>query len=187
MATFIALLRAVNVGGYGKLSMADLRKLLEAAGYTRVETYIQSGNVVFDAKGTAASVGRAVETALEKHTGAAVDVIIRTPEDLDRVIAGNPFAAEAAADGARVHVVFLAGAAPAGAKEGLQQIVDKYPQRRDRFHIAGDALYLHLPDGAADTKFTGKPVDRALGGVMGTARNWNTVLKLREMAARRVG
>ncbi|HWE83386.1 MAG TPA: DUF1697 domain-containing protein [Terracidiphilus sp.] len=182
MPVFVALLRAVNVGGTGKLSMADLRSLLESIGYSRVETYIQSGNVVFAARGTGASVQRAVAAALEKHTGASVGVMIRTHEELSRVIAGNPFAAEAAADGARVHAVFLEKPAPAGATEGLQRIVEQYPARRDRFHVAGDTLYLHLPDGAAETKLTGKPVDRALGGVLGTARNWNTVLKLHAMS-----
>ena len=183
MPVFVALLRAVNVGGYGKLSMADLRALLQKLGYSRVETYIQSGNAVFEAKGTATGVTRNLSAALEKYTGAPVGVIVRTHDDLSRVIAGNPFAAEAAADGARVHVVFLAGHALPSAQPGLQRIVDQYPARRDRFHLAGDTLYLHLPDGAAETKFTGKPVDRALGGVLGTARNWNTVLKLHAMSA----
>lgn len=183
MPVFVALLRAVNVGGYGKLAMADLRSLLQKLGYSRVETYIQSGNAVFEAKGTAAGITRNLAAALEKHTGAPVGVIVRTHDELSRVIDGNPFAAEAAADGARVHVVFLAGPAPAGAQPGLQRIVDQYPARRDRFHLAGDTLYLHLPDGAAETKFTGKPVERALGGVRGTARNWNTVLKLHAMSA----
>src|ERR1700684_1733430 len=137
MATFIALLRAVNVGGYGKLSMAELRKLLEGLGCARVETYIQSGNAVFEAKGTAAKVARDICAALEKHTGAPVDVMVRTPEEMERGIAGNPFAADAAADGVRVHVGLLAAPAPATAEAGLQQIVDKYPQRRDRFHLAG--------------------------------------------------
>ncbi len=182
MATFIALLRAVNVGGYGKLSMAELRKLLAALGYERVATYIQSGNAVFDAKGTAAKVARDLAAALEEHTGAPVGVMIRTLEEFDGIIAGNPFAAEAAADGARVHVGFLSEPAPATARAGLQRIVDQYPNRRDRFHIDGKTLYLHLPDGAAETKFTGKALEKALGGA-GTARNWNTVLKLREMAA----
>lgn len=185
MPVFVAMLRAVNVGGYGKLAMADFRDLLKKLGYGRVETYIQSGNAVFEARGTAAGVVRDLSEALEKHTGAPVGVILRTREELERVIAGNPFAAEAAADGARVHVVFLAGEGPAGAAEGLQRIVEQYPARRDRFQLAGDTLYLHLPDGAAETKFAGKPMDRALGGVMGTARNWNTVLKLHGMSAPR--
>jgi uncharacterized protein (DUF1697 family) len=183
MATFIALLRAVNVGGYGKLSMAAFRALLQDLGYERVETYIQSGNAVFDAKGTAARVARDLSAALEKHMGARIDVIVRTPAEFDRVIAGNPFAAEAAADGARVHVGFLDRPAPETATAGLQRIVDQYPKRRDRFHINGNTLYLHLPDGAAETKFTGKALEKALGGI-GTARNWNTVANLREMAAR---
>jgi len=184
MATFIALLRAVNVGGTGNFSMAELRKLLEGLGYGRVETYIQSGNAVFDGKGTAAKVSRDLCAVLQQHMGAPVDVMVRTPEDLDRVISGNPFPAEAAADGARVHVGFLDRLAPETAQAGLQRIVDQYPKRRDRFHLSGDTLYLHLPDGAADTKFTGKALEKALG-CASTARNWNTVLKLREMAARK--
>jgi uncharacterized protein (DUF1697 family) len=185
MGVYVALLRAVNVGGYGKLAMADLRTLLGELGYKRVETYIQSGNAVFEAKGTAASVARELTEALKKLTGAQVGIMVRTHEELSRVIAGNPFAAEAAADGARVHAVFLERAAPASAAEGLERIVAQYPGRRDRFHVAGDTVYLHLPDGAAETKFTGKTMDRALGGVIGTARNWNTVLKLHAMSAPR--
>lgn len=183
MASFIALLRAVNVGGHGKLSMAAFRTLLQGLGYQNVETYIQSGNAVFDAGGPAAKVARHLSAALMEHTGAPVDVILCTPEELDRIIAGNPFAAEAAADGARVHVGFLDRPAPANAAAGLQRIVDQYPHRRDRFQVSGNTLYLHLPDGAAETKFTPKALEKILVGVS-TARNWNTVLKLREMAAK---
>jgi uncharacterized protein (DUF1697 family) len=183
MPTYVALLRAVNVGGTGKLPMADLRKLLEGLGFKNIETYIQSGNVVFDAAGSAAKVKAAVTAALEKLMGAPVEVMVRTHEELSRIIAGNPFAAEAAADGARVHVGFLAGVAPAGAEAGLHRIVTQYPARRDRYHLAGDTLYLHLPDGAAETKFSGKTMDRALG-VAATGRNWNTVLKLHAMSKR---
>ncbi len=183
MHTYIALLRAVNVGGTGKLAMADLRQLLEKLGFCNVATYIQSGNAVFDAAGTAVQTREKLQVGLGRLAGAPVEVIIRTHEQLGGIIAGNPFAAEAAADGARVHVGFLAGPATEGAKEGLDRIVAQYPARRDRFHLAGDTLYLHLPDGAADTKFTGKAMDRALG-VAGTARNWNTVLKLHAMSAR---
>ncbi len=185
MAVYVALLRAVNVGGYGKLAMADLRVLVEKLGYKRVETYIQSGNVVFEAMGTAEGVARELAAALEKLTGAPVGVMVRTHEELSRVIAENPFAAEAAADGARVHAVFLERAAPAEAREGLGRIVAQYPARRDRFHLAGGTLYLHLPDGAAESKFTGGLLDRALSGVRGTARNWNTVLKLHAMSGTR--
>lgn len=183
MPTFVALLCAVNVGGTGKLPMAELRALLEKLSYRNVETYIQSGNAVFDARGTAASVTKAVTTALEQHMGAPVGVIVRTHAELQRVMAGNPFAAEAAADGARVHVAFLGGLAVPDAVEALDRIVAQYPARRDRYHLAGDALYLHTPDGAGETKFTTKTLNRVLG-VASTARNWNTVVKLHGLSKR---
>jgi uncharacterized protein (DUF1697 family) len=183
MQTYIALLRAVNVGGTGKLPMADLRRLLAGLGYNKVETYIQSGNAVFDARETRDKIGAAITAGLEKLTGTKVEVILRTHAELDQIIAANPFAAEASADGARVHVGFLAARAGSQADAGLAGIIAKYPTRRDRFHLAGDTLYLHLPDGAAETKFSGKTLDRALG-VAATARNWNTVLKLHTMSAR---
>jgi uncharacterized protein (DUF1697 family) len=183
MPTYVALLRAVNLGGYGRLSMADWRKLLDGLGFKNIETYIQSGNAVFDATGSAAKVKAAVAAGLEKLMGAPVEVMLRTHEELSRIIAGNPFAAEAATDGARVHVAFLAGPAPAVAQDALARIVKQYPARRDRFHLVGDVVYLHLPDGAAETKFSGKTLDRAIG-VPGTGRNWNTVLKLHAMSKR---
>ena len=183
MPTYIALLRAVNVGSTGKLPMADFRKLLADLGYRNVETYIQSGNAVFDAPGPAPKVAKAIAAALEKLMGAPAGVLIRTHDDLTRVMAQNPFAAEAANDGAKVHAVFLSAAPTPSAAAGLDRIVTQYPNRRDRYHVAGDTLYLHLPDGAAETKFTAKSVDRILGGT-GTARNWNTVLKLHAMSKR---
>jgi uncharacterized protein (DUF1697 family) len=184
MTTYIALLRAVNVGGTGKLSMADFRTLLEGLGFRDAQTYIQSGNAVFDASGSASKVSQAIAASLQKLMGAPAGVIVRTHDELDRIIAANPYATEAAADGARVHVAFLAAPAPAAATAGLDRIITQYPSRRDRYHLAGDTLYLHLPDGAAETKFSGKSLDRALGGISATARNWNTVLKLHAMSVR---
>jgi uncharacterized protein (DUF1697 family) len=184
MPTHIALLRAVNVGGYGKISMADFRNLLDGLGYTRVQTYIQSGNAVLDSPHSAAKVSTAIADALEKHMGARTEVIVRSHDELTRLIAANPYADEAAADGAKVHVGFLASPASAAAPTALDAIVARYPNRRDRYTLAGHHLYLHLPDGAAETKFSGKTLDRAIG-VPATARNWNTVLKLHEMSAPR--
>ncbi|MDE3201533.1 MAG: DUF1697 domain-containing protein [Acidobacteriota bacterium] len=183
MPTHIALLRAVNVGGHGKLTMADFRSLLANLGYTNVETYIQSGNAVFDAKPSAAAVHIALTAALTAHMGAPVDAILRTHADLTRIIDANPFAKEAEESGARVHVGFLAGKAKPNAAGELDRLVASYPTRHDSFHLNADALYLHLPDGAADTKFTPRAVERALG-VPSTGRNWNTVLKLYAMSAR---
>jgi len=183
MPTFVILLRAVNVGSTGKLPMADFRKLLTDSNCAKVETYIQSGNAVVDAKCSAPALAKSVTAALAKYMGAPVPVIVRTHAELDRIIAANPFAAEAAADGARVHAVFLSAAPPATKAAALEEVIAKYPARRDRYYLQGDTLYLHLPDGAADSKFTAQTVDRALG-VTATARNWNTVLKLHAMSAR---
>jgi uncharacterized protein (DUF1697 family) len=183
MLTYVILLRAVNVGSTGKLPMADFRKLLEKLGYSNVETYIQSGNAVVDAKGTAEAVAKAVAAGLEKLMGQRVPVVVRTRAELERMIEANPFATEAAADGARVHAVFLSAKPGAGKAAGLEPIVTNNPKRRDRYHLAGDTLYLHVPDGAADSKFTAQAIDRIVG-VTATARNWNTVLKLCAMAKR---
>ena len=179
----VALLRAVNVGGHGKLAMADFRSLLAGLGYTNIETYIQSGNAVFDTRASASEVLKSLTTALTNHMGAPAEVILRTHADLTRVIAANPFAKEAAANGSRVHIGFLAGKASPDASAELERLAASYPTRCDSFHLTADALYLHTPDGAADTKFTPRAVERALG-VPSTARNWNTVLKLHAMSAR---
>jgi uncharacterized protein (DUF1697 family) len=182
MPTYVILLRAVNLAGYGKLPMADFRKVLSGLGFERVETYIQSGNAVVDAKGSAAKVAKDVVSALAKLMGAPVGVVVRTHEQLERVIRENPFAAEAA-DETKVHVAFLAAPAGKHAQAALDRIVTQYPKRRDRYHLSADHVYFHLPDGAAETKFTGRTLDRALG-VTGTGRNWNTVLKLCEKSRR---
>jgi uncharacterized protein (DUF1697 family) len=182
MTTYVILLRAVNLAGYGKLSMADFRKLLTKLGFENVQTYIQSGNAVVDASGTGAQVAKAVETALEKLMGAAAGAVVRTHEQLAQLVRENPFRAEAV-DGTKVHVGFLAAKAAPGAAEALEQIVARYPNRRDRYHLAGEHIYFHLPDGAAETKFTGKTLDKAVG-TLGTGRNWNTVMKLHEMSKR---
>jgi uncharacterized protein (DUF1697 family) len=183
MPTFVILLRAVNVGSTSKLPMADFRKLLADCACSNVETYIQSGNAVVHAKCAAPALSKSVATALAKYMGSPVPVIVRTHAELERVIAANPFAAEAAADGARVHAVFLSAVPPAAKAASLEQIVTKYPAQRDRYHLAGDTLYLHLPDGAGESKFSAQTVDRMLG-VTATARNWNTVFKLHAMSAR---
>jgi uncharacterized protein (DUF1697 family) len=184
MPTCIALLRAVNVGGTGKLPMADFRALLVALGYKHVETYIQSGNAVFESSAKPEKVASDITKALEKHLGTPVGVIVRTTDQLKRLIDNNPYAAEAAANGALVHAAFLAGPAGKDAEAALASIVAKYPTRRDRYTLNHDAIYFHFPDGAGETKFTGKTLDKAIG-VIGTGRNWNTILKLYEMAKSR--
>jgi uncharacterized protein (DUF1697 family) len=162
--------------------MADFRQTLSKLGYKNIETYIQSGNAVIDAGDPASKVSQTVAAALLKLTGASVDVIVRIHDQLDTLIRENPFHAEAI-EGTRLHVAFLSSLAAPAARAALDAIVAKYPDRRDRYHLAGDHIYFQFPDGAADTKFAGKALDKAIGAV-GTARNWNTVLKLHAMSRR---
>src|SRR4051812_6337687 len=122
MSTYVILLRAVNVGGYGKLSMSDFRSALSGLGFKNVETYIQSGNAVIDSRLPADKVRHSISSALQKITGASVDVIIRTHEQLEEVIRENPFANEAS-DGTRVHVAFLSAPAAPTAPAAFQRIV----------------------------------------------------------------
>src|SRR5690348_8182703 len=91
MTTYVALLRAVNVGGTGKLAMSELRAMCESIGFAKVRTYIASGNVVFESELSEASVKTNLERCLETHTGTQVGVLIRTGAELAAVLAGNPF------------------------------------------------------------------------------------------------
>src|SRR3546814_11576350 len=91
MTAYIALLRAVNVGGTGKLPMSALRAMCEAAGFSRVRTYIASGNVVFESAETEQAVRRVLEGALEDHAGKSVGVLVRTANEMAEVLAANPF------------------------------------------------------------------------------------------------
>lgn len=184
MPTYIVLLRAVNVGGTGKLPMSDFRALLEKLKCKRVETYIQSGNAVFEAACSAERIAADIAVALEKHLGAPFGVVVRTADQLKRILDRNPYTAESAANGALVHAAFLAGRAGKDAEAALAAIAARYPTRRDRYTLDGDTIYFHFPDGAGETKFSGKTLDKAIG-VSGTGRNWNTVLKLYEMARSR--
>jgi len=170
MHTYIALLRAVNVGGTGKLPMAELRAMCEALGFTQVRTYIASGNVVFASASTAKQVQASLESALAIYAGRPVGVLLRTPTELAQVLAANPFP-KAAPN--RTTVIFLDNAPPADALTTVKH-------RKDEEIVLGKReIYVHYGEGMADSKLV-VPAARA-----GTARNMNTVAKLAEMASQR--
>lgn len=170
MATFIALLRAINVGGTGKLAMADLVKLCEDARFSAVKTYIQSGNVVFDSSASGAEVKAALERALATKLGKPVGVLLRSPAELDRVIARNPFEN---APPNRVIVMFLEDAPPKHA------VADLKPPGGESLVLHGRELYIHYPHGQGRSKLK-VPFASA-----GTGRNMNTVAKLAAIARER--
>jgi uncharacterized protein (DUF1697 family) len=168
MTRFVGLLRAVNVGGTGKLPMSDLKALCEAAGFADVRTYIASGNVVFDSGLTEPEVKRVLESALEAYAGKPVGVMIRTGAELTRIVAANPFA-EGAAN--RVVAIFLDEPPPVDA---LEKAVG---QAEDEKTALGEReIYVWYGQGMANTKL------RIPDAKRGTARNLNTVAKLAEMA-----
>jgi uncharacterized protein (DUF1697 family) len=176
---FVALLRSVNVAGHGRLAMNDLRASFEALGYGGVTTYIQTGNVLFttDSK-SEKGIATAVEQRLAEDFGDSPAVLVRSVADLRRVGSSSPYA-RAGADPARHHVTFLATVPTKAALTALALP----PSGRDELVVDGKEVYVHTPDGYANTKYTGTFIERRLG-VVSTTRNWNTVTKLSELAAR---
>jgi len=170
MTTFIALLRAVNVGGTGKLPMSELKAMCELAGFTSVRTYIASGNVVFDSAGPAAKVKAVLEKLLLQYAGKPVRVLVRTGPELATVLADNPFP-----DAAPNHtmVIFLDGAPPADTLATLGGL------KNEKVILGEREIYVCYGDGIGQSKLRIRAADD------GTARNINTVNKLVEMAAAR--
>lgn len=167
MTAYIALLRAVNVGGTGKLPMTELKTMCEAAGFTKVKTYIASGNVVFLSKLTEAKVKAALETALAAYAGKHVGVAIRTAAEMAAVLAANPFP-KAAPN--RTVAIFLDNAPPTNALEAATG------QKDEEMRLGLREIYVHYGEGMADSKL------KIPAAKTGTARNINTIAKLAEMA-----
>jgi uncharacterized protein (DUF1697 family) len=173
----VALLRGINLGPSRSLPMKALAELCTAAGCRDVQTYIQSGNVVFSASGRVATrFPDTLAAAILKKFKMEVPVVTRSAEELARVVRDNPFL-ERGIDPDWLHVAFLARA-PA-----LEQVASLDPARSpgDAFAVVGRDIYLHVPNGMARTKLTNQYLDSRLKTVS-TVRNWRTVLKLLEMA-----
>jgi uncharacterized protein (DUF1697 family) len=172
--TYVALLRGINVGGKSLVSMAELRTLFTSLGFEDVQTYVQSGNVVFTARSTADRLA----VKIEREIAAALDVkpavILRTPAELGRVAQGNPYPR---ADTSKLHVVFLDHAPTRRAVAKLDP--DRSPG--DELTVKRREIYLHLPNGAGRSKLTLDYLERVLG-VRGTQRNWKTLLELIELS-----
>jgi uncharacterized protein (DUF1697 family) len=175
--THLALLRGINVGGKNALPMKELARMFADAGCSSVRTYIQSGNVIFETPNAAPEIVELVKTKIEKRFGYRVPMVLRSSQQLLKTIRGNPFL-KAGADQKALHVYFLADPPNARAIATLD------PNRSvpDAFHVLGQEIYLHLPNGMARTKLANAYFDSKLSTVC-TARNWATVLKLAAMMA----
>lgn len=168
MVAVVALLRGVNVGGKGKVAMAELRAAAVSLGYGRVETYIQSGNLVCDAPNPA-TVADELAAALATALGAAPAVTVRTGPELEAVVAANPFPS---VEPRAVHVLFGLGPDP------VTLDLDPAPYRPDEAIAVGRELFLCLPAGIGRSKLA---ADLGRRGPPGTVRNWRTVTTLLEM------
>jgi len=174
---YVALLRGVNVGGKNRLPMKELAGLCEQAGLLRVRTYIQSGNVIFEAtEAMARKASAALCAAIEARFGFRSPVIVRSADELAEVIGGNPFLQAGAAEG-ELHVAFLQDAPDAA------QVASLDPNRSpgDEFRVIGREVYLRCPKGVGQTKLTNAWLDSRLKTIS-TGRNWRTVRTLLEIA-----
>lgn len=177
MTVWIGLLRAVNVGG-NMLKMERLRALAAELGFQRVRTYVQSGNLLFEAPGTEEAIRKKLEAKLTGETRLPPIVLLRSAAELAAIAAGNPFlAADSGVDRKKLHVTFLTAPPAAAAFEKLSDIV----AGSDELRLAGRELYLHCPGGYGESKLSNVRLEKSLA-LPATTRNWNTVTKLLEMA-----
>jgi uncharacterized protein (DUF1697 family) len=165
---YVALLRAVNVGGTGKLPMAELKAMCEDAGFQTVRTYIASGNVVFEAAHAEAALKQMLEERLQRYAGKPVGVLVRSGEEMAGVLAANPFADQ---PGNRVVAIFLDAPPPKSALRDVSGL------QGEHLALGRREIYVHYGDGMADSRLKIK------AAAQGTARNMNTVAKLAAMAA----
>jgi uncharacterized protein (DUF1697 family) len=170
METYVGLLRAVNVGGTGKLPMADLRSMCVEVGFSGVETYIASGNVVFTYSGGAALAKTKLESRLRDYAGKPVGVTLRTAQELANTLEANPFRTE---EPNKTYVVFFDAPVPRNALDAITGRVD------EELHLGQWEIYICYPKGMGRSKL------KIPAAKKGTARNLNTVCALVEMSSRR--
>jgi len=186
MASHVALLRGINVGGRNKVPMADLREVVATLGHTGVTTYIQSGNVLFSTADTdTAKLAAALESAIEDRFGLWSSVVVLSRDELAGVLAASPYSDEP--NPRLVHVVFLNAEPPQDLLDRIEAAVSAAAAKgsRDTVQAAGRALYIHTPDGFGKSELAQNlfrivtpPSKQKKQGLAATARNWATATKL---------
>ena len=171
----VALLRAVNVGGTGKIAMADLRAFFAELGYADAKTIVQTGNVVFESGDAPATLEKKLETEAAKRLGLKSDFILRGAADWRRVVAGNPFA-DFAEDNPTFMVVAFAKAAPT--QDAISALEAASKDLPEQVKVLGREIYIKYPNGQGRSKLDLAKVERRHPSIRATARNWNTVLKI---------
>lgn len=177
MPVYISLLRGINVGGNKRIKMEHLRASFQALGFEQVQTYIQSGNVVFKAgKLPPAKLSKKIEERILSDFGFPVPVVTRTGDEICESVANNPFLKQRGIDLTRLHVMFLSDTPSPAALKKLAEL----KTAPDQHLCLGKDIFLHLPNGAGESILMKAPLDRILA-VVPTTRNWNTVNQLAQM------
>jgi len=174
LKAYVGLLRAVNLVAHNRVGMTDLRELVTALGFADARTLLQSGNIVFrGAARRSDQLERELELAATTQLGLSTDFFVRTAAEWHAIIDANPFPKEAKSDPSHLLAVVLKGEATVKNVTALQQAI----KGRERVAARGRCAYLVYPDGIGRSKVTSTLIEKMLG-TRGTARNWNTVLKL---------
>ena len=173
---FIALLRGINVTGRNVIPMADLRTLCSKSGLHDVETYIQSGNLVFSAAANPDSLETDLEKLIDRRFKLSIPVIVRRASAWPAYIDGNPFPQESESEGNRVMLALSKHPPATGAADGLRERA----ANGERVQQVNDALYIHFPNGSGTSRLSPALLDRLVGSPV-TTRNWRTVVKLAQM------
>ena len=177
----VSLLRGVNLGPHRRMKMEPLRAVYESLGLRNVQTLLQSGNVLFCcAERGYAKLGTRIEDAIEREFGFRAAAVQRTASELRDVVARNPFAGRTGIDPSKLLINFLGTALDAEAQARLTAL----RVEPEEISAVGSELYIYYPNGMARPKLTPAQLDRALGKLPATGRNWNTVTKLTELAGR---
>ena len=180
MTACVSLFRGINVGGNRIVPMNELKSLHEALGFRHVVTYIQSGNVVFSSDETdPARLARQIEESFAQKFGFRSQVIVRTSAELEEIIASNPFQNQPEKEPKWILVLFLATRPEDTTLEDLK----KSYSGPEEIYLTGQELYVYYSEGVGRSKLTLPLIEKKLKTV-GTGRNWNTVLRLREMMQR---
>jgi uncharacterized protein (DUF1697 family) len=178
MPTYISMLRGINVSGQKKIKMTDLRDLYESLGFDSVQTYIQSGNVVFHSKlADTRKIEKAVSGAILKQYKFDVPVMVRSVKEMNRVVSGNPLLKDNRRDVSKLHVTFLSGKPKALLVKNLEAPV----AGDEALQILGSEVFVYCPHGYGKTKLNNSFFENKLS-VVATTRNWKTVNVLLEMA-----
>lgn len=178
MESYIAILRGINVSGQKKIKMEDLRQLLAELNFHDIQTYIQSGNVIFEHKKSdpLELAGQIAHQISDKYSF-EVPVIVKTAAELEHVLHNNPFLKDRQEDESKLHVTFLSEIP----KQELLNKIKELDHKPDEFIISDKAIYLFCPNGYGRTKLTNNFFENKLK-VTATTRNWKTVNKLVEIA-----